>query len=199
MNLLNVKNVLLNFVIYIKKLFPNTLIFFYNNEIIIKTPRQYMWHVIKFLSKHTNSQFDVLIDVCGVDYPDRKNRFEIIYSLLSLRYNVRLNISCFLNETDVMPSITSIFEGANWWEREVWDMYGIFFSGHPDLRRILTDYGFRGHPLRKDFPLTGYNESRYSEIKKMVIHGRISLMQEYRVFNFQNNWSHSNYSIENLS
>lgn len=183
------KTIFLNYKKYICHLFPKTLGFFINNELIIKAPLDYVNKLIYFLNKHTNSQFHVLIDFTAADYPYRKNRFELIYNLLSLQFNSRITLSCFIAEMTLVPSIINIHEGAGWWEREVWDMFGIFFFGNNDLRRILTDYGFVGHPLRKDFPLVGFTESRYSDLIKMVNYGKVSLFQEYRIFTFNNNWS----------
>jgi len=127
--------------------------------------------------------------MCGVDYPEKKNRFEVIYNLLSISYNSRITVSVSVDEKTPIDSVTPIFSGADWLEREVWDMFGIFFLGHKDLRRILTDYGFKGHPLRKDFPLTGYVEVRYSDSEKRVITEEVSLTQDYRTFIFDNNWN----------
>lgn len=111
--------------------------------------------VMYFLKDHSSAQFKSVMDICGVDYPTRENRFEVVYNMLSVRHNARIRVKTYASETSPVPSVAEIFQGANWYEREAYDMYGIFFSGHPDLRRILTDYGFEGHPLRKDFPLTG--------------------------------------------
>ena len=127
--------------------------------------------------------------MCGVDYPEKKNRSELIYNLLSISYNSRITVSVSVDEKTPIDSVTPIFSGADWLEREVWDMFGIFFLGHKDLRRILTDYGFKGHPLRKDFPLTGYVEVRYSDSEKRVITEEVSLTQDYRTFIFDNNWN----------
>lgn len=138
--------------------------------------------VVTFLKLHTAAQFQSVMDVTGVDYPSREHRFEVVYNFLSVRYNARIRVKTYASETTPVPSIARIFEGANWYERETYDMFGIFFEGHPDLRRILTDYGFEGHPLRKDFPLTGYTEVRYDEEKKRVVYEPLELTQAFRNF-----------------
>ncbi len=133
--------------------------------------------VMTFLRDHTAAQFKLLMDVAGVDVPSRKNRFEVVYNMLSLRYNARVRVKTYTDEVTPVDSVTPLFSGANWFEREAWDMYGIYFAGHPDLRRILTDYGFEGHPLRKDFPLSGYTEVRYDEDVKRVVCEPLELAQ----------------------
>lgn len=138
--------------------------------------------VIKFLKYHTAAQYQSVMDITAVDFPSRTNRFEVVYNLLSIRYNSRIRVKTYASETSPVPSIVDIFDGANWYERETYDMYGVFFEGHPDLRRILTDYGFEGYPLRKDFPLTGYTEVRYDEEKKRVVYEPLELTQAYRNF-----------------
>ncbi|KAL7005029.1 putative NADH-ubiquinone oxidoreductase 30.4 kDa subunit, mitochondrial [Cystobasidiomycetes sp. EMM_F5] len=138
--------------------------------------------VLTFLRDHTNCQFKSAMDICGADYPTRAKRFEVVYHLLSVTHNSRIRVKTYADEVSPVPSATSLFRGADWYEREAWDMYGIFFSGHPDLRRILTDYGFEGHPLRKDFPLTGYTEVRYDEEKKRVVTEPLQLSQAFRNF-----------------
>ena len=132
--------------------------------------------------------FKLLIDILIVDYPGNKKRFCLIYCLLSLKYNVRIHIKLYLDEFSVVPSSTNIFKSSSWMEREVWDMTGVFFENHPDLRRILTDYGFEGYPLRKDFPLSGYKEVRYDDSQKRVVSEYIEMAQEYRVFSFKSSW-----------
>jgi NADH dehydrogenase (ubiquinone) Fe-S protein 3 len=144
-----------------------------------------------FLRDHTNTQYKVLSSISGVDYPNREQRFEVSYDLLSIKYNHRIRIKTFIDDLNPLESITSIFPAASWWEREIWDLYGVFFQNHPDLRRILTDYGFEGHPMRKDFPLSGYTEVRYDEIKKRVICEPLELPQEYRNFDFASPWTYS--------
>ncbi|KAL1919777.1 uncharacterized protein VTP21DRAFT_1708 [Calcarisporiella thermophila] len=138
--------------------------------------------VMTFLRDHTGAQFKQLVELCGVDYPHRANRFEVVYNLLSIRWNARIRVKTYADEVSPVPSVTSVHGGANWFEREAWDMYGIYFTGHPDLRRILTDYGFEGHPMRKDFPLTGYVEVRYDEEKKRVVSEPLELAQAFRNF-----------------
>lgn len=143
---------------------------------------------ISFLKNHHNAQFTNIVDITAVDVPGREYRFEIIYILLSIPFNSRIRVKTYTDELTPIDSITGIFEGANWYEREVWDMYGVFFSNHPDLRRILTDYGFEGHPLRKDFPLSGYVEIRYDEEKKRVVAEPLELAQEFRKFELSAPW-----------
>ncbi|XP_033216977.1 NADH dehydrogenase [ubiquinone] iron-sulfur protein 3, mitochondrial [Belonocnema kinseyi] len=143
---------------------------------------------ISFLKNHQNAQFTNIVDITAMDVPGREYRFELIYNLLSIRFNSRIRVKTYTDELSPIDSITSIFEGANWYEREVWDMFGIFFANHPDLRRILTDYGFEGHPLRKDFPLSGYIEVRYDEEKKRVVAEPLELAQEFRRFELSAPW-----------
>jgi NADH-quinone oxidoreductase subunit C len=144
--------------------------------------------VMSFLRDESQCQFKMLVDVCGVDYPERPERFEIVYNLLSLKHNQRIRVKVTTDEDTPVPSVTSVFSTAGWFEREAWDLYGIFFSDHPDLRRILTDYGFQGHPMRKDFPLTGYVEVRYDEEQKRVVYEPVKLVQEFRRFDFESPW-----------
>ena len=148
---------------------------------------------ILFLKTNEKCRFKQLIDITAVDYPEKEKRFKIVYLLLSHEKNLRILINVHINEKVVVPSITKIFPSANWMEREVFDMYGISFKDHPDLRRILTDYGFEGYPLRKDFPLTGHTEVRYSEAKKKVISEPVKLDQEYRDFDFESPWEGTKY------
>ena len=149
--------------------------------------------VILFLKNENKCKFKQLIDITAVDFPHKEQRFKIVYLLLSHENNLRIIINTNIKENETLPSITKIFSSANWMEREVFDMYGILFSEHPDLRRILTDYGFTGHPLRKDFPLTGHTEVRYSEEKKKVITEPVKLDQEYRDFDFDSPWEGTKY------
>ena len=144
--------------------------------------------VLKFLRDDAQCQFKQLTDLCGVDYPDRESRFDIVYHLLSYRYNRRVRVKTSADENTSVPSVVRVFSTADWYERETWDMYGIHFSEHPDLRRLLTDYGFDGHPLRKDFPLTGYVEMRYDEEQKRVVYEPVNLTQEFRRFDFMSPW-----------
>jgi NADH-quinone oxidoreductase subunit C len=139
--------------------------------------------------------FEVLIDICGVDYPEREKRFDVVYHLLSPRRNQRIRIKCEVDEDTAVPSAVSVFPAANWFEREAYDMYGILFSGHPDLRRLLTDYGFQGHPMRKDFPLTGYVEVRYDDDQKRVVYEPVKLTQEFRSFDFESPWEGVQYIL----
>ena len=139
--------------------------------------------------------FEVLIDICGVDYPEREKRFDVVYHLLSPRRNLRIRLKCETDEDMAVPSAVEAFPAANWFEREAYDMYGILFSGHPDLRRLLTDYGFQGHPLRKDFPLTGYVEVRYDDAQKRVVYEPVKLTQEFRSFDFMSPWEGVEYVI----
>jgi len=144
--------------------------------------------VLDFLKGHHNAQFTSLVDIAGMDVPTRKYRFEIIYNLLSLRYNARCRVKTYTDELTPIDSCDGIFKAANWYEREIFDMYGVYFSGHPDLRRILTDYGFEGHPLRKDFPLSGYLEMRYDDELRRVVYEPVELSQEYRKFDLAAPW-----------
>ncbi len=143
---------------------------------------------VEFLRDDPSCQFSTLVDITAVDYPPRDRRFEIVYHLLSMRQNHRVRVKAMLRPSETMPSLVSVHPSANWFEREVFDMFGILFTGHPDLRRILTDYGFRGYPLRKDFPTTGYTEVRYDEELKRVVYEPVSLVQEYRQFDFMSPW-----------
>ena len=144
--------------------------------------------VLTALRNDKECQFEQLIDICGVDYPERERRFDVVYHLLSPRKNQRIRVKCEADEENPVPSVVELFPTANWYEREAYDMYGILFSGHPDLRRILTDYGFQGFPLRKDFPLTGYVEVRYDDDQKRVVYEPVKLTQEFRSFDFESPW-----------
>jgi len=148
---------------------------------------------VEFLKKDGNCQFSSLVDITAVDYPSRAKRFDVVYHFLSMYQNQRIRLRVEVREEDMVPSIISVHPSANWFEREVFDMFGILFSGHPDLRRILTDYGFRGYPLRKDFPTTGYTEVRYDEVQKRVVYEPVSLVQEYRQFDFMSPWEGAEY------
>ena len=158
------------------------------DELIVHARRESVPHVLAFLRDDSNCLFKVLVDVCGVDYPERAERFEVVYNLLSLQHNSRIRVKTTTDEATPVPSAVPVFSSAGWWEREAWDLYGILFSDHPDLRRILTDYGFEGHPLRKDFPLTGYVEVRYDEEQKRVVYEPVKLVQEFRTFDFISPW-----------
>ena len=150
---------------------------------------------VEFLRSDSACRFSTLVDITGVDYPDRPKRFDVVYHFLSMYQNQRIRLRVSVREEDMVPSIVSIHPSANWFEREVYDMFGVLFSGHPDLRRILTDYGFRGYPLRKDFPTTGYTEVRYDEAQKRVVYEPVSLVQEYRQFDFMSPWEGAEYIL----
>jgi NADH-quinone oxidoreductase subunit C len=158
------------------------------DELMVWTASDSLVKLLTFLRDDQNCQFKQLMDVTAVDYPDREQRFEIVYNLLSLKHNHRLRVKLAADEESQVPSVVQVFSSATWFEREVWDMYGVFFTDHPDLRRILTDYGFEGHPLRKDFPLTGYVEVRYDEESKRVVYEPVKLVQEFRSFDFMSPW-----------
>ena len=162
-------------------------------ELNIETNIENLKEVIQFLKSNDNCKFRQLIDIAGVDYPEEDKRFQLVYLLLSHEKNLRIRITIKFEDKKKIPSITKIFPSANWMEREVFDMYGIEFENHPDLRRILTDYNFKGYPLRKDFPLTGFNEVRYSEKEKKVIYEPVNLEQNYRDFDFESPWEGTNY------
>ena len=170
--------------------------FIKNSELTIEINENDLIEVIQFLKSNEMCKFRQLIDIAGVDYPDSEKRFQLVYLLLSHQNNIRIKVSTQFQLNQIINSITKIFPSANWMEREVFDMYGIKFKNHPDLRRILTDYGFKGHPLRKDFPLTGFNEVRYSEKEKKVIYEPVKLEQNYRNFDFESPWEGTNYLKE---
>ena len=174
---------------YLLKILPIINYTFYKNELSIKISFKKIIPIFFFLKNHTNSQFKILSDLVVIDYPQKKSRFEVVYNLLSIRYNTRLKVKLNINEYQKIPSIVSIYKISGWLEREAWDMFGIFFNNHPDLRRILTDYGFEGHPLRKDFPLSGFLEVYYNELKKRVVYEPINLSQQYRLFEFNSPWN----------
>ena len=166
------------------------------NELLFKTSVSEVTEVIKFLKLDNKLKFKQLIDIAAIDYPNEEKRFELVYLLLSIENNIRVKISIKFEINEKIPSIVKIFPSANWMEREIFDMYGIKFVNHPDLRRILTDYNFKGHPLRKDFPLTGFNEVRYSEKDKKVIYEPVKLEQNYRNFDFSSPWEGTKYLKE---
>ena len=170
--------------------------FIKNNELMIEINENDLIEVIQFLKSNEKCKFRQLIDIAGVDYPDEEKRFKLVYLFLSHELNIRIKLSINFQPKQVISSITKIFPSANWMEREVFDMYGIKFKNHPDLRRILTDYGFKGHPLRKDFPLTGFNEVRYSEKEKKVVYEPVKLEQNYRNFDFESPWEGTSYIKE---
>ena len=152
--------------------------------------------VVLFIKTNKDTKFKQLIDITAVDYPENLKRFKMVYLFLSHQFNQRIMLTCLINENEIVSSLTKIFPSANWMEREVFDMYGVKFKNHPDLRRILTDYGFEGHPLRKDFPLTGHNEVRYSEDEKKVIYEPVKLEQNYRNFDYESPWEGTKYIKE---
>jgi NADH-quinone oxidoreductase subunit C len=151
--------------------------------------------VVRFLRDDQRCEFWSIIDVTAVDWPDRERRFDVVYHLLSPRLNRRIRIKIETDENTPVPSITEVYPGANWFEREVYDLYGILFTGHPDMRRLLTDYGFEGHPLRKDFPLTGFVEVRYDDEQKRVVYDKVRLAQEFRSFDFLSPWEGPDYPL----
>jgi len=159
-----------------------------NGDLTLETTREGLVALVTFLRGNNECLFQTLVDICGVDYPGRGERFDVVYHFLSMRLNQRVRVKLTTDEDHAVPSLTEIFPGADWYEREAFDMYGIQFSGHPDLRRILTDYGFEGYPLRKDFPLTGYVEVRYDVLEKRVVYEPVKLTQEYRNFDFLSTW-----------
>lgn len=164
-------------------------------DVVIDVARDRIVDVLKTLRDDSKCQFVVLIDICGVDYPEREQRFDVVYHLLSPRLNQRLRVKIKTDEASPVASVNDVFPAANWYEREAYDLYGIRFTGHPDLRRLLTDYGFQGYPLRKDFPLTGYVEVRYDDEKKRVVYEPVKLTQEFRDFDFESPWEGPNYVL----
>ena len=159
-----------------------------NHELTVNIGLETVVKCVEFLATDSDCQFTTLIDITAVDYPNSDKRFKIVYHLLSMAQNRRIRVTVNIDDGEVVPTIVNVHSSANWFEREVFDMYGIYFSGHPDLRRLLTDYGFSGHPLRKDFPTTGYLEVRYDETKKQVVYETTKLNQEYRQFDFLSPW-----------
>ena len=164
-----------------------------NNQVEIIIDPKKLIASFQFLKDNSQCQFRQLTDIAGVDYPDREKRFEVVYHLLSFKNNLRARVKVFINEDTAIDSLTSVFPCANWFEREAFDMYGIQFNDHPDLRRILTDYGFEGYPLRKDFPLSGNVEVRYNEIEKKIVYEPVKLQQDYRHFDIQSPWEGTTY------
>ena len=157
-------------------------------ELCVQVERDRLLEALKFLRDDPNCRFTILCDICGADYPDRVERFDVVYNMLSISLNQRIRLKVRTDEEQPVPSATGLFSCAGWWEREAWDLYGIYFSDHPDLRRILSDYGFEGHAMRKDFPLTGYVEVRYDEDEKRVVYMPVKLKQEFRAFDFLSPW-----------
>ena len=172
-----------------------------HNQLYIEIDKEDLIDVTLFVKTNQETKFRQLIDITAVDYPENTQRFKMVYLFLSHEFNQRIILTYSINENEVISSLTNIFPAANWMEREVFDMYGVSFKDHPDLRRILTDYGFEGHPLRKDFPLTGHTEVRYSEIKKKVIYEPVKLDQEYRSFDTESPWEGTTYinEIKNIN
>jgi NADH-quinone oxidoreductase subunit C len=164
-------------------------------ELTLAVPRESIVDVLTKLRDDPHCLFQVLIDICGVDWPARPERFDVVYHLLSPRLNQRIRVKVATDENTPVPSAVGVFPAANWFEREAYDMYGILFSGHPDLRRMLTDYGFRGHPLRKDFPLTGHVQVRYDDERKKVVYEPVKLTQEFRSFDFESPWEGVDYPL----
>ncbi|MDA0239348.1 MAG: NADH-quinone oxidoreductase subunit C [Proteobacteria bacterium] len=157
-------------------------------ELTLELEANKLLKVLAYLRDDVNCQFKILLDICGVDFPERERRFDVVYHMLSLTQNLRARLKVQPGENTPVPSAVELFSAAGWWEREAWDLYGIFFAGNPDLRRILTDYGFEGHPLRKDFPLTGYVEVRYDDEQKRVVYEPVKLTQDFRNFDFLSPW-----------
>lgn len=157
-------------------------------ELTLYVAPEHLVSCLSYLRDHSQTQYKCLVDVTAVDYPQHQRRFRVVYHLLSVEYASRLRVCTDVYENQPLPSVTGLYKSAGWWEREVWDMFGVFFQGHPDLRRILTDYGFQGHPLRKDFPLTGFHEVRYCDSEKRVITEPVELAQEFRYFEYGSPW-----------
>ena len=170
-----------------------------NGELVVRCAAEDIIEILTILRDEADFAFDQLTDLTAVDYPNRPYRFELVYQLLSITHNRRMRVLVALPEGAVAPSVLSLFNAANWAEREVWDMFGIFFAGHPDLRRLLTDYGFEGHPLRKDFPTTGYVEVRYDDTQRRVVYEPVHLTQEYRDFDFLSPWEGVQHEIEDTT
>lgn len=167
------------------------------DEVFVHADAAKIDNILHFLKTDSKCSFEQLQAVTAADYPQDEKRFEVVYLLLSLKCNQRLVVKVRTDEATPIPTVTGIYNSANWYEREVWDMFGVTFSGHPDLRRILTDYGFEGHPLRKDFPLTGHYQVRYDEEQKEVVYEPVNLMQEYRLFDFASPWEGAKYNLPN--
>lgn len=175
---------------FLAKTVPNWMasIHVNHNELEVETYGTDLLDVCTFLRDHSQCQYKTVVDITAVDYPAEDKRFQVVYNLLSVRYNARLRLLVRVDELQALPSLTQLFATSSWFEREVWDMFGIFFANHPDLRRILTDYGFEGHPLRKDYPLSGYVEARYDDSEKRVVTEQLELTQDFRYFDFSNPW-----------
>ena len=166
-----------------------------HGELTLEVRVEALERIIKFLRDDSACHFEMLIDICGVDYPEREPRFDVVYHLLSISNNLRIRLKVGVEEDGTVPSVAVLYSTAGWFEREGWDLFGIYFSDHPDLRRLLTDYGFEGHPLRKDFPLTGYVELRYDDEQKRVVYEPVKLTQEFRSFDFMSPWEGAEYIL----
>jgi NADH-quinone oxidoreductase subunit C len=166
-----------------------------NDELTVTVTLASLPAFVDFLRNDPNCRFSSLVDITAVDYPSRDARFDVVYHFLSMYQNHRIRLRVGAREQEMVPSIIDVHQSAGWFEREIYDMFGILFSGHPDLRRLLTDYGFRGHPLRKDFPTTGYTEVRYDEVQKRVVYEPVNLVQEYRQFDFMSPWEGAEYIL----
>ena len=164
-------------------------------ELTVTANLAHLESLAEFLRDDASCRFSTLVDITAVDHPERVERFDVVFHFLSMYRNQRIRVKVAVREDEMVPSLTGLFPAANWFEREIFDMFGILFSGHPDLRRILTDYGFRGHPLRKDFPTTGYTEVRYDEAQKRVVYEPVKLVQEYRQFDFMSPWEGAEYIL----
>jgi len=180
-----------NFVLSVPK-WIDSCEFHRTGEVSVTVPSHSIFEFFSFVQNHTNLRMQMLVDLTAVDFPKRSKRFEVVYHLMSLDFNCRLRVKTHVDETSCLPSICSLYKSSGWFEREVWDLFGIYFLNHPDLRRIMTDYGFEGHPFRKDFPLSGYLEARYDEGEKRVLLESIELAQEFRFFEFSNPWETNN-------
>ena len=166
-----------------------------NEELTLNISKSLLLQVMGYLRDDKEFLFKQLIDICAVDFPNRSERFEIVYHLLSVKLNQRIRVKLKVADGDLVPSLVTLYEAANWYEREIWDLFGVMFSDHPDLRRILTDYGFQGHPLRKDFPLSGFSQVRYDDIEKRVVNENVNLVQDFRTFDFESPWEGPDYKI----
>jgi NADH-quinone oxidoreductase subunit C len=166
-----------------------------HGELTLEIRVEALERIVKFLRDDSTCRFEMLIDICGVDYPERDPRFEVVYHFLSISNNMRIRVKVGVEEDGSVPSMTALYSTAGWFEREVWDLFGIYITDHPDLRRLLTDYGFEGHPLRKDFPLTGYVELRYDDEQKRVVYEPVKLTQEFRNFDFMSPWEGAEYIL----
>jgi NADH/F420H2 dehydrogenase subunit C len=178
----------LNSIQNLTKILPILKVQTFSDELVLIVKPEFLPDVLFFLKNHVSCQFTILTSISGVDYPNEKYRFEVVYDLLSVVFNKRIRVKVNVDELQAIESCERIYPAANWYECEVWDMFGVFFKNHPNLKRILTDYGFEGHPLRKDFPLSGFVEMKYNETEKRVINESIELCQEYRTFKFLSPW-----------